>query len=96
MRAGRPSRSASRLPLAFELIGSFTEVTLVHYPDLFREELDLAVVVSGHGIGRIKLGLKRIKLGAQGIDYDDQGFLVEGIQLFRGKFCHEKLLNSAE
>jgi hypothetical protein len=64
MRAGRLSRSASRLPLAFELIGSITKVTLVHYPDLFREELDLAVVVSEHGIGRIKLGLKRIKLGA--------------------------------
>ena len=55
MRAGRPSRSAYRLPLAFERIRSFTKVTLVHYPDLFRGELDLAVVVSEHGIGRIKL-----------------------------------------
>ena len=45
---------------------------LVHYPDLFREEFDLAVVVSKHGIGRIKLCLQRS-------DYDDQGFLVEGI-----------------
>ncbi len=71
-------------------------MALVHYPDLFREELDLAVVVSKHGIGRIKLCLKRIKLCLQGIDYDDQGFLVEGIQLLRGKFCHEKLLCSAE
>ena len=43
-------------------------MTLVHYPDLFREELDLAGVVSEHGIGGIKLGLKRIKLGTQGID----------------------------